>query len=248
MKLFFIIFLFIIWGCSSAEKPVAPDNDMLKPINEYHISVPEPSGLCYDSASNSLWTVSDETGSVYQLNLNGNVIKTISLPGLLDLEAVCLNGSGDSLWIVNEQLREFIKIDFNGNISQRKQILSGDDNSGLEGICINSNNGHIFTIKEKDPGMLIELSSDLTIINQKEITFANDFSGMTWNLLDDQLIIVSHQSKKIFFCNTVGEVIKSYDIQVKQGEGIAIDPANNKIYVVSDSDSKLYVYELNEFY
>jgi len=247
MKLFSIIFLFIILGCSAADKTVAqPDNNALKPIIEYHISVPEPSGLCYDSSSNSLWTVSDETGKVYQLNLSGEVMNTISVPGILDLEAVCLDESGDSLWIVNEQPRELIKIDFNGNIVYRKKILDGNDNSGLEGICINPTNGHIFVLKEKSPGMLIELDANLNVISQTEITFANDFSGMTWDSQSGQLLIVSHQSKKLFFYDVTQGVTKSFNYNIDQAEGIAVNTANNRIYIVSDSDSKLFVYELNE--
>ena len=37
-------------------------------------------------------------------------------------------------------------------------------------------------------------------------------------------------------------LLKSYSINITQAEGIAI--SNNKIYVISDAEAKLYIYKL----
>lgn len=241
----YLLFLLavLLFNCKSVDEKFSSTlNKKLVLLNTYSLSVPEPSGLCFDNITNSLWTVSDSTGKIYNLKLNGELIREISLSGSLDLEGVCLNFSGNFLFVVNEQIREIIKVSLSGTTESRKQILEGNDNIGLEGICTNPANGHFFVVKEKSPGMLIELSSGLNILNQKEITFADDFSGMTWDTNNNQLIIISHLSEKIFFYNIDYGVTKSFDINIVQAEGIAIDN-NSIIYIVSDSDSKLYVYE-----
>ncbi|MCK5077733.1 MAG: SdiA-regulated domain-containing protein, partial [Calditrichia bacterium] len=155
-----------MFNCKSVDEKFSSTlNKKLVLLNTYSLSVPEPSGLCFDNITNSLWTVSDSTGKIYNLKLNGELIREISLSGSLDLEGVCLNFSGNFLFVVNEQIREIIKVSLSGTTESRKQILEGNDNIGLEGICSNPANGHFFVVKEKSPGMLIELSSGLNILN-----------------------------------------------------------------------------------
>ena len=56
--------------------------------------------------------------------------------------------------------------------------------------------------------------------------------------------IISDEASKIFKCNMQAEVIEEYSIGIYDAEGIAVDVINEIIYVVSDSNKKLYLYDL----
>jgi len=116
-----------------------------------------------------------------------------------------------------------------------------DSNSGLEGITYNFNDNTIFILNEKDPGLLIKLKSDFTILSKVKLDFASDYSGIFYESATNNLWIVSDQSKTINKCNLLGKLIESYPISVIKAEGIAV--SNDKIYIVSDAEAKLYIFK-----
>lgn len=214
----------------------------LKLISEKHINIDEPSGLTLDLDNKALWTVSDKTGRITKLNLNGNVLKTLNFHGS-NLEGITINPADNSLWIVEEGLGEIIQIDSIGNELSRHWIPSVRDGAGgLEGITYNITNKHFYALKEKDPGVLLELDDTLSTISYKRIFFADDFSGIDFDANNSELWIVSHQSEKIFRCKLDGEVIEYFAISLPQAEGIAYDADNKLIYIVDDAEEKLYTF------
>jgi uncharacterized protein YjiK len=86
----------------------------------------------------------------------------------------------------------------------------------------------------------MRLRSDYSIISTYNLGFASDYSGIFYEREVNMLWIVSDQNKTINKCTVSGQLIKSYSVNVNKIEGIAI--ANNKIYVVSDTDGSLYIY------
>ncbi|MCJ7800964.1 MAG: SdiA-regulated domain-containing protein [Candidatus Marinimicrobia bacterium] len=233
----------VLFSCnktdSSIEKPI------LELINKYVIDVGEPSGLVLALDNKSLWTVSDNQNKIYQLDLTGQILKEISIPGI-GFEGIALDLNGQSFWIVQESRGELLQIDTLGNEIQTLAITNVRSASGgLEGITINSTNNHLFLLKEKDPSVLIELNVDFETMMFKRIYFAQDYSGMDYTELEDELWIVSDQEKKVYRCDLNGNVLISFPINVDKAEGIAIDSENNLIYIVSDSDDILYIYRLN---
>jgi uncharacterized protein YjiK len=56
--------------------------------------------------------------------------------------------------------------------------------------------------------------------------------------------LVSDESKSVAKCSSDGQLKEKYSIPIKQAEGIAVDYENKKIYVISDSEEKLYVLEM----
>jgi uncharacterized protein YjiK len=119
---------------------------------------------------------------------------------------------------------------------------NNDSNSGIEGVAYAENLNAIFILNEKNPGKLIRLRSDFTVLAEYDLNFAKDYSGVFYDNSSKDLWIVSDQSKTINKCTIKGDVIKSYSINITQAEGIAI--SNNKIYVISDAEAKLYIYKL----
>ena len=237
--LFIFLGLIIIASCSDNNEDIP--KDLLELEASYKIDVLEPSGLAVNSAGNALYTVSDNTAQVYKLSTTGNVIQTLNYVGN-DLEGVS-TFTGNKLLLAEERTKEIVEFDMSAGSSLKHKINyeNSSDNSGIEGVTYNSVDGTIFILNEKDPGKLIRLRADFTVIAEYDLNFAIDYSGIFYESLTNNLWIVSDQNKTINKCTLTGELIKKYSISVTQAEGIAI--ANNKIYVVSDAEAKLYVYK-----
>ena len=216
----------------------------LKIVEEYKLKVPEPSGLALSVDGKSLWTVSDQTSMVYLISLKGKIEKSFAVDAE-DLEGVAVI-SDTSIVVVAERTREVIFLNNEGKEYFRKKLLYDDyDNNGLEGITINKNNGHIFVVKEKKPKVLIELDNKLKEVNRTKIHFANDLSGLDFINETNDLWIISDESRLAAKCSQDGKVKEKYNVTIEQIEGIAVDPASNIIYLVSDKNEKLYILKID---
>lgn len=237
----YVCLLVTISGCSLNENNVQPEINgaTLKIGAQHRLQVPEPSGLAFAQNANFLWTISDQTGSVYKFDLSGRLHKTLDINGN-DLEGVCYNRFTNELLVVEEFLGEIIRIDTLGNIEGRTQILNTHDNSGLEGICID-NSGNIFALKEKAPGLWLALNPDFSIKEYIELKFASDYSDIACDTTTNRFWIVSDQDKKIFLWDKLVGVLEEYNIPVENPEGIAVDFQNGQFYISSDSQGELYI-------
>ncbi len=214
----------------------------LQLVSSFPLQISEPSGLSLDFDGQALWTVSDQTNRVFKIDLQGHILKTLSYHGH-DLEGIAADTIRHTLWIVEEHTREVVELDTTGRELQRHRILSGNDNSGLEGICIDAKH-RFFVLKEKKPGLFIALNSDFTIKSKREITFAGDYSGMCADTLSNRFWILSDQDKSLFYWDRQNGVLSRYSLDVTKPEGIAVDFFAGLAYVVSDAQSVLYVFRL----
>ena len=216
--------------------------DDLELISTFDVAIAEPSGLAINSTGTALYTVSDNTAKVYKLSTKGEVIKTFGYTGD-DLEGVT-TFKGVKLLLAEERTKELVEFDMGSGTFLKHKILydNKDSNSGIEGVAYAENLNAIFILNEKNPGKLIRLRSDFTVLAEYDLNFAKDYSGVFYDNSSKDLWIVSDQSKTINKCTIKGDVIKSYSINITQAEGIAI--SNNKIYVISDAEAKLYIYKL----
>jgi len=233
----------LLEGCSLTEP--APDESsarFLKPLHTYELTVAEPSGLSLNADNTFLWTVSDQTNHVYKMTLTGQVVDTLRYEGY-DLEGITFDSARQVLWVAEEHSRELVKLDLKGNELERHRILEGFDNSGLEGLCIDREH-NFFTIKEKSPGLFLALNPDFSIKRQIELTFDDDNSGLWADTLQNRFWILSDQSQSFYLWSPDKGVIRQFKIPVKKPEGIAIDFQNALVYIVSDAESKLYVFAL----
>ena len=232
-----------IFSCNKVELSI--EKLSLELLNIYSINVEEPSGLDLAIDNESLWTVSDRYSKIYQLDLMGQILQEIDIPGD-NFEGITVDFNDHSLWVVQESLSELLQVDILGNELQRIYVAGAIGGSGgLEGITINSSKNHLLLLKEKDPSVLIELNTIFETVLFKHLYTASDYSGMDYNEIDNELWVVSDQDKKVYRCDISGEVISSYSIDVAKPEGIAFDRENNLIYIVSDSEESLYIFRLN---
>ena len=240
MKILFIyISLVSVFSISCGRETTT--SSQLELLSTYSINVPEPSGLAINSSGNILYTVSDHTNKVYKLATSGLVLQTFNFTGN-DLEGVCSYTDG-KLLIAEERTKNIIELTTaTGVYSTHNMDYDNDEtNAGIEGVTYNPNTNSIYFLSEKNPNKLFKLNTSFSIISSYDLDFANDYSGIFYDATDNLLWIVSDESQSINKCTLEGELIESYIINVQKPEGIAI--ANDKIYIVSDSQEKLYVFE-----
>ena len=231
----------ILWNCTTRESTAPPPSaPRLNLLVSYDLSVPEPSGLSLGAKGQSLWMVSDQTNRVYHLDLTGKILQTLSYVGT-DLEGIAYDSLRNCLWVVEEQTRELVKLDFGGAELARHRILNGQDNSGLEGVCLDGQ-GTLFVLKEKLPGLFIKLSQDFSIEKQVTLDFARDYSGLCCDTAVGRFWVVSDESRRIYLWDSQKGVQKQFDLSIPKAEGIARDFSRNRLYVVSDSEAKLYIF------
>ncbi len=245
MKQFFLIFLLIsaisLYSCNNS---MLVENDDIVLLQKIRLKIEEPSGLSLGS-NNTLWTVSDRTNNIYNISLDGKILKEIPFNGN-DLEGVFFNKNDYSLWIVQEANREIIKLDTTGNILFRKKLNLPQTqiNSGLEGICGNANS--IFLINEKKTKLWIKLTSKFFIEESERLRFSKDISGITYDEKRKEFWIVSDQSQLLFRWTKRKGLTKSYKLFIRKPEGIAIDTANDQLYIVSDKTNELFIYKITK--
>ena len=237
---YFLSILFIISLQFSCDRETVAISQ-LELLATYSIDVPEPSGLAINSSGNILYTVSDHTNKVYKMSTSGLLIQTLDFAGN-DLEGVC-NYTDGKLLVAEERTKNIIELTTaTGAFTTHQMDYENDEpNAGIEGITYNPNTQHIYFLNEKNPDKLFKLNTSFNIISSHNLDFANDYSGIFYDATDTLLWIVSDESQSINKCTLEGELIESYIINVQKPEGIAI--ANDKIYIVSDSQERLYTFQ-----
>lgn len=247
MKLNTKVIVCIIWmvplalfNCGGAS---ADSASQLRLINTYKLSFTEPSGIAYNETENVLWIVSGGDQKIYKTDITGAILKTLSYNGD-DMEGITLDSSTKSLWVVEERKRELLQIDLDGNVLQKVSIpLPGKLNSGLEGVAQNER-GTIFLLNEKKPGKFVELNSDLTIKSQIEIYFASDFSDMVYSMKEKSFFILSDESSALYKWTKETGVIQKFNLPKTKYEGVALNAAANKFFLVNDQTNELSIFNL----
>lgn len=229
-------------GGGSSSPTAPPPVAQLTLIESHPLTIPEPSDVTIDDSGTRLWMVGNHPQMVYQLDLKGNLVKTLSYVGQ-DLEGVIFDRRDSTLWVAEENLHRVVHLDLNGNVLLAHDLgFTTEYNSGLEGICLNDSS-RMFVLNEKHPGIFVGLDFSLNVAYMDTITFAKDFSGMTWNPQKKCFWIVSDQSQRLFLWNPPNTTIAEWDLPFPKPEGVAFDPVSNRVYVVSDSTNMMYVFQ-----
>lgn len=230
------------YSCSDKSDDNIP---VLSPIEHYDLSILETSDLCFGSSSGILYTVSDNTAKVYKITSKGRKLSELIYTGN-DLEGVCFV-DGQFIYVAEERQRKVVKLDLQGNILDQKLISVevNSENEGLEGITYATFNSRFYIINEMNPGLLLETDKNLNIISEYPLSFANDYSGICVDNVNCNLWILSDMSATVNKCTMQGDLIESYRIPVTNPEGIAYDPVEKLLYIVSDSEARLYIFKLN---
>jgi uncharacterized protein YjiK len=123
-------------------------------------------------------------------------------------------------------------------------------NSGLEGITWDGT--YFFVIKEKDPGLIIKISADLTqILGCKVLSLPNatDYSDISYDPTRGKFWIASDEADNIYLYDwSTNSMVKGWHFSIDNMEGISFNPSNSRLYIATDngngSDSYLYTYNV----
>lgn len=248
-----IIFLFLALVACNKDIPlpeVEVPNDSTFEISLIETSlldIAEPSGLCWDLNHHNFIVVDDNTNKAYIIDKSGKTISTLNYTGD-DTEGITTDTKNHQIWIAEEALSKLILMDYLGNelSSYNIDIKRTSIKKGLEGLSYNSYDNTFYILNEAEPGLLIKWTPDNGIISEKELQFAQDYSGIYADNADQSLWIVSDQSQQLFYCNNNGEVIQSFNLDFPKAEGLVVDMENKRVFIVSDSEQKLYTYKITK--
>jgi uncharacterized protein YjiK len=236
-----------IAGCSKSSTPTAPQVVGSMPLLATHVlAIREPSDLAIDETGTILWTVTNHPEKVYRLGLDGHLVDSLSYVGS-DLEGVAYDPRDKTLWLAEENKRQVVHIDPQTDTVLGKYLtgITGEQNSGLEGICLNDS-GTVFVLNEKKPCMFFRLRPDFTPAPGLGLGFALDYSGMTYDVPKQCFWLVSDVSQRLYRWTPSGGVQAQYSLPMAKPEGIAYDPVAHRIYVVSDATNALYVFDSSQ--
>src|SRR5262245_1933043 len=210
-------------------------------VTTHPLTINEPSDLALDETGKILWTVTNKPAKVYQLDLEGNVTKTLNYGGQ-DLEGVAYDPASKTLYVTEERLREIVHLSLDGDVLDKVTIDDpGKPNHGPEGITLDDK-GSMFLVNEKQPGLFLELDKNHQVSKRTPLSFAGDYSAITWDRKRGFFWIASDESQSLFLWSRTKGVLGQFPLGFPKAEGVAVDNATKTVYVVSDSENKLYVY------
>ncbi|MFQ5862031.1 MAG: SdiA-regulated domain-containing protein [Candidatus Brocadiales bacterium] len=215
-----------------------------KLLQSFPVGVEELSGLTYDPQTDTLWTVQDGGGGLYQLDKQGKVLKTISIPSN-DLEGIAYKPLSDTFLLAEERNREILEIDRQGTILQTIKVplkyRFWHLNHGIEGVCHDPKSRHIFIVNEKSPRVVMELDEGGVVVKSFEVEEVEDLSGIYYDNTSGHLLVLSHETKAVIEFTPVGKFISAFFINAPQAEGITMDGDGN-IYIICEKSKTLYIY------
>jgi hypothetical protein len=234
-------------GCDRGGSPEEPQpGGSLQLVRAVQLAVSEPSDMCLDRDGVHWWTVSDNTGRVYELRLSDCVaVDTLAYQGV-DLEGIWQDPADGTLYVTEEGTREIVHLSPAGVELGRVSVdgLGGEVNSGLEGITRGPVAGRFYVVQEKNPARLVEVDAAGNVLALHGVDYVGDLSGVTYDAGAGQLLVVSDESQKVCWTSLTGDLISAWSIDVTKAEGVALDTTRSRIYVVSDDEEKFYEFRL----
>lgn len=233
--------MILCWSCVRDEVAIPDDtNHEVARDSVFDLTIPEPSDLTFTASGNSFYTVSDNTGRIYEISKKGDVLNTIDFVGS-DLEGICIDKANGDLFVAEEKKSQIVQLSSSGVLKQTLTLsnyLPTDANSSFEGLSKNGDT--LYIVKEKNPGLLIKFNLVTKNWSSVPLTFALDYSAISYDATDKTLWILSDESQTLFHCDLSGKPFSKQLINVTQPEGIAIDHLANCAWVVGDIDKRLF--------
>ena len=228
-----VIFLF---SCSKEDKK----NELVLQ-SSFPIAIPECSGLSL--FGEHFLTVSDSLSQVYVISRKGQVLDTMSFIGN-NLEGVVYNPLNKHTYLVEENTNEVVELNATGMEVNRFSVNLQNlvVKHGLEGISMDLATNHLFLVSEMAPGFLIECTTSGEEIKRTSLTFAEDYSSVFFDELQQKIWILSDDSESVTRCDLNGSPEKTWHTNIKKGEGLVVDSQNNRIYIITDKVSSLFVF------
>jgi len=95
-------------------------------------------------------------------------------------------------------------------------------------------------LNEKSPMMLLTYRNTLEI-SRIELKYSTDISDVAFDAALNCFWVISDESQLVLKVSLQGELLNKWTIPLNKGEGIAL--VADKLYIVSDSEAKLYTFK-----
>ena len=228
--------------------------------NNIIAKVPEASGICYSKSSNTLFVANDE-GSVFELSLDGKILRKKKL-GKYDLEGVACDDKNSNLLFAVEVDESVLVVDKKSftvkkeikikRTYKNKMVLKKDKEYGIEAITIVNKEIYISNqsykkYPNKDASIVFKISKlrknkkskieDIIAHNFVDVAGLSYYKGFLYMLSDKKNLLIKYDIKK-------DKVIKKIKLDKFAGEGVTFDD-NRNIYFADDEGSVLK-YKMSE--
>lgn len=229
-----------------------------KPIAD----IRDVSALTYDPDRRSLFSVTNKPARVIELNLQGELLRTIDLQGFGDPEAIEYVGP-DTYVIADEREQRLVKVRIDddtavldaADFQQLSLGIGRNGNKGFEGLAYDAQDQRLLVAKERDPVRIFEVLGFPHIDESKPLAlqvntdpkrdarlFVRDLSSLDFDSATGHLLALSDESRLVIELNAAGEPVSTLSLLrgqhglqhgVPQAEGIASDQAGN-LYLISE--------------
>lgn len=222
----------------------------------------EASGLTYNPASDTLFTVTGKHPQLIELSLAGEVLRRVALTGFSNPEGVEVLAGG-RLAIIDERRRTLTTF----NLADDALSLDARDypsvdlgfaeagNKGFEGIAWDSRRQRVLLGKERGPLGLFSLpfpgedgaTGALQAMPMGRL-FVRDISSLSYDARTGHSLVLSDESRLLLELDALGEPVSFISLVgglnglrhgIEQAEGVTMDAAGN-IYIVGEPNL-LYV-------
>ncbi|MDX9814327.1 MAG: SdiA-regulated domain-containing protein [Sulfurimonas sp.] len=208
------------------------------------------SGVTYNENSDTLFVITNSPKMVYELDKNGDLLRTIKLDGFSDTED--LTHIKDELFaIVDERLssivvvlvpQEATTIYKNEHIKKFKLDVKIFENFGLEGISYDKDKDKFYVVNERSPKKILTIQgllsgSDIKVKHHDELldqnSFLSDLSAIHFDEQSKNIYLLSEESSLLARVDDGKNFNKYLSIPLEYPEGITKDLDGN-FYIVSE--------------
>lgn len=223
----------------------------------------ETSGLAYNAATNTLYTVTGRRPQLVELSLDGEVLRRVALNGFADPEGVEVIGAG-RLAIIDERRRTLTAFRLEDDALSLEAAdypafdlgFAGSGNKGFEGIAWDPRRQRVLLGKERDPLGMFSLpfpGEDGAVGVMQPMLgaglFVRDISSLSFDARTGHSLVLSDESRLLLELDEQGEPVSFISLigglnglsaSIQQAEGVTMDAAGN-IYIVGEPNL-LYVF------
>lgn len=214
--------------------------DRLVAEDDFGLDFPEASGLAW--VDDALVAVSDAKGAIYGVDPADGERRARLAIDFRDLEAIAFDAVTREFLIAPEGRGAILRLSAEGSEVSTNGVKWADDgNSGLEGLAVRADDGHVFAAKEKNPAQIAEYDENGHRLRRVDVDFASDLSELA--LADDGfLYALSDEDQALFRLDADLDVLRTWPLPMKHPEGLAVH--GGRVYVANDGEDRLYVFRL----
>lgn len=209
----------------------AKDDDHALGLKDYHVTIDglqipniaNASGLTFNYKTNTLYTVLNKESEVIELDLNGNVLRSLHIKGVADLEGITFVGNSQYV-VADERDGRLILLTIEDGATEvdaaNAPSLAIDEyvygNKNFEGISWDEDNDHLIVVKERDPKFVLAVTGFVDAvkgapINIKIKKLIQYEKAIQWSMRDLSSVEFHSTNKHLFLLSDESKLLKEID-------------------------------------